>query len=288
MASAALFASCSDTSGKKTVETKSADTAAKTTQAPAPASAAGPDADAATILARKQVPVLCYHHIRHAASGKGLSEYDVTVDNFKDQMKTLADSGYKTILPEQLEAYLKKGTPIPEKSVMLTFDDTDEEQFSIAKPEMDKYGFKGVYFIMTISIGRPRYMSKEQIKQLSDEGHVIGSHTWDHHRVDRLQNENTIEYRGKKIVVNEWDFQLTNTKKQLEELTGKPVNYFAYPFGLWNKTALPEIEKRGYNMAFILSTARDEEKPLYTVRRIIVAPTWSSPGLLRVMRSSFK
>jgi peptidoglycan/xylan/chitin deacetylase (PgdA/CDA1 family) len=153
---------------------------------------------------------------------------------------------------------------------------------------MDKYGFKGVYFIMTISIGRPRYMTKEQIKQLADEGHSIGSHTWRHDRVDRLKDLNTIEYRGKKVEVNEWDFQLTNTKKQLEEITGRPIEHFAYPFGIWSKQALPKIEERGYKLAFQLSEKRDSTMPLYTVRRIIVAPTWSGEGVLKVMKSSFK
>ena len=280
-----VFVSCSDTSGKTPSGNNITPVASNSTPNSTKDSAdKGPVADAATIMSRVQVPILCYHHIR---PGKAKNEYEVTVDAFKAQMKALADSGYHTILPDQLYAYLTKGTPLPEKPVMLTYDDTDEEQFSIAKPEMDKYGFKGVYFIMTISIGRPRYMSKEQIKQLSDEGHSIASHTWDHHRVDKLQNENTIEYRGKKTVVNEWDFQLTNTKKQLEELTGRPVEYFAYPFGIWSKEALPEIEKRGYKLAFQLSTPRDTVQPLYTVRRIIVAPTWSAAGMLRVMKSSF-
>ena len=245
-------------------------------------------ASAAEILARKEVPILCYHHIRDIQMpSKALNGYEVTVAEFKAQMKALADSGYQSILPDQLYNYLVYGGSLPSKPVMITYDDTDEEQFSVAKAEMDKYGFKGVYFIMTISIGRPRYMTKEQIKQLSDEGHVIASHTWDHHRVDRLKAENTIDYRGKKTVVNEWDFQLTNTKKQLEELTGKPVEYFAYPFGLWNQQALPEIEKRGYKLAFQLSTKRDSIQPLYTVRRIIISPTWSAQGVLRVMNSSF-
>jgi len=73
----------------------------------------------------------------------------------------------------------------------------------------------------------------------------------------------------------------------LEELTGKPVEYFAYPFGLWNKQALPQIEKRGYKLAFQLSTKRDSIQPLYTVRRIIISPTWSAQGVLKVMNSSF-
>jgi len=243
-------------------------------------------ASAAEIMARKQVPVLCYHHIKEVV-GKNSAGYDVTIARFKEQMKALADSGYKTVTPDQLYNYLAYGGSLPKKPVMITYDDTDEEQFTIAKPEMDKYGFKGVYFIMTISIGRPRYMTKEQIKQLSDEGHVIASHTWDHSRVDRYTTEHTIDEGGRKKVVNDWDQQLVKTKTKLEELVGKPVEYFAYPFGIWSKNGLPEIEQRGYKMAFQLATQRDSLQPLYTVRRVIVAPSWSGPGMLRAMQSSF-
>lgn len=285
-----LFFSCSNsTADKGAAPKKDSPTviAAKTDSAHAQPS--GPIADAATIMKRKQVPILCYHHIRDLQMvSKASKGYEVTVQEFKDQMKILADSGFHTITPEQYYNYLAFGAALPNKPVMLTYDDTDEEQFSIAKPEMDKYGFKGVYFIMTISIGRPHYMTKEQIKQLSDEGHVIASHTWDHHRVDKLKSENTIDYRGKKTVVNEWDFQLTNTKKLLEEMTGKSVEYFAFPFGVWNRAALPEIEKRGYKMAFQLSEKRDSTMPLYTARRMIVSPEWSAPALVRIMGSTFK
>jgi hypothetical protein len=107
-------------------------------------------ADAATIMARQQVPVLCYHHIYDIP--RATREYDVTVNEFKRQMKILHDSGYHSVLPDQLYNYLAYGDPLPEKPFMITFDDTDEEQFSVAKPEMDKYGFKGVYFLMTISL----------------------------------------------------------------------------------------------------------------------------------------
>ena len=54
------------------------------------------------------------------------------------------------------------------------------DQFEVGRTEMKKYGFKGVFFIMTVSIGKKHYMSTAQIKQLSDEGNVIGSHTWNH------------------------------------------------------------------------------------------------------------
>lgn len=283
---AVLLAGCAGNSSEKTSAATSDTSAIVATKTDtAFKNPSGPIADAATIIARKQVPVLCYHNI---VDRKPKNLYEVALESFKSQMKALSDSGYKTITPDQYYNYLAYGAELPEKPVMLTYDDTDEEQFSIAKTEMDKYGFKGVYFIMTITMGKPRYMSKDQVKQLAEEGHVIGSHTWDHHRVDRLKDVNTIEYRGKKVEVNEWDFQLANTKKQLEELTGKPVEHFAYPFGIWSKDAIPQIEKRGYKMAFQLSEKRDADKPLYTVRRIIVSPTASGEALLKTMRSSFK
>ncbi|HET7897233.1 MAG TPA: polysaccharide deacetylase family protein [Flavisolibacter sp.] len=240
-------------------------------------------ADAATIMARPQVPILCYHHIREGAK----SEYEVSVSGFKAQMKALADSGYHTVLPDQLYNYLAYGDPLPSKPVMITYDDTDEEQFSIAKPEMDKYGFKGVYFIMTISIGRPRYMSKEQIKQLSDEGHAVASHTWRHDRVDKYLTTPHMDRDLKKIVNNDWDLQLVDTRKKLEDIIGKEIHYFAYPFGIWSKEGIPELRNRGFKLAFQLSTKRDPEEPLYTVRRIIVPPTWTPQGMIRTMKSSF-
>lgn len=280
-----ILSACSNSVAKETANTANP-TSPDSTSASSPKKPAAPT----EIVARKQVPILCYHHIRPIQmSSKANKGYEVTVDQFKAQMKVLADSGYHTVSPDQLQDYLLYGTSLPENPVMLTYDDTDEEQFSIAKTEMDKYGFKGVYFIMTISIGRPHYMSKEQIKQLSDEGHTIASHTWDHHRVDKyVVGDREIMDGNRKKIFNDWDVQLAGTKKKLEEITGKPVEYFAYPFGIWSKDVLKEINDRGYKMAFQLSTVRDSTQPLLTVRRMIVSPEWSANGVLKVMRSTFK
>ncbi len=228
-------------------------------------------ADAATILSRKQVPILCYHHIRDTKPG----DYVVPPALFASQLQALADSGYQTILPDQLYNYLATGAPIPEKSFMLTFDDTDEEQFTIGAAEMKKHNFKGTFFIMNISIGKPRYMSKEQLKQLSDEGNIIGAHTWDHHMVT-------------KYTPADWDIQLNEAKQKLETITGKPVVYFAYPFGLWNEAAIPELQQRHVKMAFQLSTKPDSTQPLYTIRRMLVPGTWSNDGLFKAMKRTFR
>lgn len=234
-------------------------------------------ADALTMASRAQVPVLCYHQIREWRAHESRLVKDVVVPPsvFRAQMQILADSGYHTILPDELYAYLTKGATLPSKPIMLTYDDGDVDQYNIAAPEMKKHGFKGVYFVMTVSLGRSIYMNKAQIKELSDEGNVIASHTWDHHDVRK--------YKG-----DDWVKQIEQSSKQLEDITGKPVTYFAYPFGLWNPEAIPELKKRHIAAAFQLSTKIDEQEPLYTIRRMIVPGDWGPTTMLKAMKQTFK
>lgn len=233
-------------------------------------------ADAATILARKEVPILCYHNIKDfsASAGEMTKTYTVKPAAFAEQMKALADAGYNSILPDQLYDYLLYNKSLPEKPIMITFDDTRGEQYSIGAAEMKKYNFKGVFFVMTVSINRPNYLSAAEIKDLSDSGNTIAAHTWDHHMVTKYTAE-------------DWNTQLVKPKAKLEGIIEKPISYFAYPFGLWNKEAIPEIKKSGYNMAFILSTKRDSIDPLYTVRRMIVSGNWSTERMMKAVETTF-
>ena len=237
-----LFAACTSSTDETKNKNKSSE---KNTE---DSNKLKPVADVATILSKKEVPVLCYHHIRPFSHGGRLMGYEVSPEGFAAQMKALSDSGYKTILPDELYEYLVHGASLPEKPVMLTYDDNDKEQFTIGETEMKKYGFKGVYFIMTISINRPRYMSEADLKQLSDSGHAVEGHTWDHHMVTKYTSAT-------------WDTQLVKPQKRLEAITGKTIKYFAYPFGLWNQAAITELKNHGYKMEFILSTTRDSTEP---------------------------
>jgi peptidoglycan/xylan/chitin deacetylase (PgdA/CDA1 family) len=233
-------------------------------------------ANAASILSRPQVAVLCYHQIRdwRPTDSKLAKDYIVPLAAFHEQMKMLSDSGYHSISPDQLYDYLTTGAALPPKPVLLSFDDTDLPQYTVARPEMEKYGFKGMFFIMTVSLGRPNYMSREQVKALSDAGNYIGSHTWDHKNV-------------KKYAAGDWATEVEKPTKVLEAITGKPIKYFAYPFGLWNEPAIPQLKQRGFTAAFQLSTKRDEQEPLYTIRRIIVPGSWTAAGLHTCMKRSF-
>jgi peptidoglycan/xylan/chitin deacetylase (PgdA/CDA1 family) len=269
-------------SGCSEVQSKTAATGVIITQEESVASPTTPPAppamaDAATIINRQEVPILCYHQVRdyRASDSKTARDYIVPPDVFRQQMKSLADSGYHTILPDQLNEYLLTGRELPSKPVVITFDDTRVDQYSVALPELNKYGYKGAFFIMTVSLGRPGYMSKEQVKQLADEGHSIGSHTWNHKNI-------------KTYVAEDWATQIQEPSRQLQSITGKPVDFFAYPFGLWNRDAIVKLKEHGFKAVFQLSAKRDPDDPLFTIRRIIVPGTWSGATMQRCMKNTFK
>lgn len=236
-------------------------------------------ADAKTILARKEVPVLCYHQIRNPTASDSKRAHDdiIAPDKFKEHVKMLADSGYTSILPDQLYDYLVYGKALPKKPIMFTFDDTDLDQFTVAAPTLKKYGFKGVYFVMTVSIGkkgRIAYMNKEQIKQLHDEGNTIASHTYDHKNFAQFTDA-------------DWETQIAKPNKTIEEITGKKPEYFAYPYGVFKASNLPKLKEYGFKLAFILSTKRDENYPLLTVRRIIDPGNYTAKNLYSSIQKSF-
>ena len=105
-------------------------------------------------------------------------------------------------------------------------------------------------------------MSTQQVKALSDEGFIIGCHTWDHHNVTGYKND-------------DWKIQLEKPKQQLEQITGKPVDYFAYPYGIWNEVAAEQLKSYSYKAAFQLVDKHSALSPNYTIRRIIVNGIWN-------------
>ena len=133
-----------DKSGEKN------DTTVQTTIQPVKQASIANNAD--QILDKQEVPVLCYHRIEDGKKG----DYTVSPATFSAHMQVLADSGYTSILPAQLFAYLLYIKNLPEKPVMITFDDSRTEHFNIAAPVMEKLGFRGVFFIMTITYNKKK------------------------------------------------------------------------------------------------------------------------------------
>ena len=138
---------------------------------------------------------------------------------------------------------------------------------------LEKHGFRGVFFIMTITYNKKNYMTKDQIAQLAKAGHTVGLHSWDHTMA--------VKYK----TPEDWKKEVVEPKKKLESITGMPVEYWAYPNGVFNHVAAQELSKY-FKISFELSTKRDSLLPLQCVRRIII-PDVSGQQLLKSMHKSF-
>jgi peptidoglycan/xylan/chitin deacetylase (PgdA/CDA1 family) len=231
------------------------------------------DKNAYTFKVSTQVPVLSYHNVQE--NPKKPSEYFISTAAFEKQIKHLKSKGYESVLPDDIYHHFKNGGCLPDKPIMFSFDDTRKEHYHIVAPILEKYGYKGAFFIMTIAIGKKNYMTSKEIKNLSDPGHCIGHHTLDHQNL-------------KKLPLKDWETQIDKPKKRLEKIVGKEVQYLAYPFGLCNDFAVQELKKRNFKGAFQLSGKQHKNDPLLTIRRIIVPGTWNGERLLKEITTAFK
>ena len=103
----------------------------------------GAFAQAATTRPLRQIPVLCYHHVQQ----QPLQQNNMFIShaNFTRQMQGLYDSVYRAVLPEQLVAYYNNGVSLPEKCVVISFDDGHDQQYTLAAPVLDRLQWKGVF-----------------------------------------------------------------------------------------------------------------------------------------------
>jgi peptidoglycan/xylan/chitin deacetylase (PgdA/CDA1 family) len=248
---------------------------AQTPPKPTATPTATPRTDLAAVASRAHVPVLCYHQIRTPTGADSASDraYIVRPSVLKAQMQALDDAGYTTITGQQLVDHMAKGAKLPRKPVLLTFDDASAGQYTQAFPILKRHHFKATFFIMTVVLGKPGWLTRGQVRALDRAGMEIGSHTWDHKSVP--------EYGG-----TDWNTELTQPTHDLQRLVGHRVPLFAYPFGLYSANAIPHLFEAGLRAAFQLADKLDRKHPLWTIRRIIV-PEISGKQLLREIKDDF-
>ncbi|MDR0951580.1 MAG: polysaccharide deacetylase family protein [Oscillospiraceae bacterium] len=219
----------------------------------------GPEEDIDT-----QLRVLLYHHIVEA--GETNADTMLLAD-FRRDMEAIRDSGYTTVGISDLEAYVNDGVPLPERAVLIRFDDGYLSNYTLAYPVLQEFGFKAVIFAIGVSIGHVTYkdtdtpitphFSYEQAREMVDSGLVeVQSHTWDMHQVESLdgldcrrgllrrENESEDEY----VAALSEDF--IKSRAGLETGTGQPVTALAYPYGLHDLMSLVVLSRLGVKVTF--------------------------------------
>lgn len=228
----------------------------------APTTTARRPATAAQMLARATVPVLCYHQVRAYEGGDSAytrGNLVIPPRALAAQLDAIAAAGYTTITPDTYWRHLQTGTGLPAKPVMLTFDDGKDNQALAGLPLLAERKMTATFFVMTVVIGNPGWMTKADVRRVADAGMTIGSHTWDHHMVTT--------YTG-----DDWKTQFDKPRATLRALSGQDVLDLAYPYGAWNAAAFTPLKAAGYRAAYQL---REDPiapaAPQYTLRRILAA-----------------
>jgi len=216
----------------------------------------------------KDVPILMYHHLDEVGDGGDT----ISVSVFEEQIKSLAEAGYTSILFSDLYNYVHSGTDLPEKSVVITFDDGYLSNYTLAMPILEKYGMRATVFAIGVSIGKDTYkdtgraihphFSLSEAKEMISSGVFdIQSHSYDFHQVAGLDSEpvrsGILQLEGESeseyIAAIQTDCDKMNGI--FEDAFGKNATVFAYPYGFRSLMSNIILRENG-----IVATVTTEEK----------------------------
>ena len=161
------------------------------------------------------------------------SFYTVTASQFKEQLKILNRHNYYPISLKDFIEYKKGLKTLPQRPIIITFDDGHRSNFKYAFPILDNYNFKAIFFVVTEKIGSKEFMSWEELKEISNNGIEIGSHGRSHRFLSKL---NDSEIRK----------ELVDSKNIIEDKIEKPVKFLAIPGGFYNHRVEQIAKEVGY------------------------------------------
>lgn len=201
----------------------------------------------------RRTPIVMYHDIVERR-GPGSVWFDCTVDEFKHQMALIRERKMTPISLQHLYEHLIGKRQIPQRAIVLTFDDNYQGFYDHAYPVLKEYGWPATIFVHTGFVGRsgpsrPK-MSWETLGELIKDPNIgIGSHTVNH--PDDLTLLSPSEQRR----------ELRDSKAQLERRLGIPIDFLSYPVGKNDATTRRLTDEAGYKMALTIANGPAEESP---------------------------
>ena len=215
------------------------------------------------------VPVIMYHSVLKDETS--WNDYVISPDTLKNDIEYLKAQGYEFILTSDLINYVNSGSPLPEKPVILTFDDGCYNFLTYVEPILRESGAKAVLSVVGSYAereeGEPQkasysYLNYAQIKELSRCGYVeIASHSYNMHELGvrrgalRKEGETAEQYRSAFIS------DLLLSIEGLENNCGITPKVYTYPYGFVSEESLEYVKGCRFQASYGV-----EEKPNYISR----------------------
>jgi peptidoglycan/xylan/chitin deacetylase (PgdA/CDA1 family) len=216
-----------------------------------------------------RIPILLYHSISNEASSS-FNPWTVSPSRFDEHVKFLREEGYTSLTVTELVNRLDDVARLPEKPVVVTFDDGFADFAESAIPVLTRYSFSSTLYVVTGYVGatsawlrsqgegnRPM-LTWEQIKELPAAGVECGAHTHSHLQLDTLRDSDAND-------------QIVWSRRELENRLGRSVDSFAYPHGYHRRVNRSQVQEAGYTSAcavkHAMSSLSDDH---FALARIIV------------------
>jgi len=243
------------------------------TPSPTVTPTAGPTPDGT--IRSVQIPILMYHYVSAPPGNADRVRKDLSVspERFESHLAYLKDSGYHTVLLDDLLYALTQGRALPEKPIILTFDDGYEDNYLNAFPLLTRYGMVGNFFIITdlVNEGYPEYLTWPQIEQMAASGQRFGSHSRNHP-----------DLRGKPVDYLVW--QALGGAEAIQEHLGYHPRWISYPSGGYDAEAIAVYKSANYWGGLAINPGTTERlADIFDLPRLRVRGTYDAADLAALL-----
>lgn len=228
----------------------------------------GPPPDQGTLVhSQAPVPILMYHVIATPPSGGSqLPELFVDPKDFEAQMKWLKDQGYTGVTLNQVYDAWFKGAEIPEKPVVISFDDGYRGQYVYARRTLRDLGWPGVLNLIVRTLNPGGELSTAMVQQMIKDGWELDSHTENHLDVATLSGP-------------ELEHEVGQSRVDLQHQFHQPVNFFCYPSGSYDAQSVKAVQDAGYLGATTTQEGLASKDHMFTLDRIRISNSDGVSGL---------
>lgn len=186
-----------------------------------------------------RIPILMYHYVEHV--GDQSDQVRISLNTLPEildlQIKTLKDAGYTFLTPAEIPSFFEGQRALPNKPIILSFDDGYRDFYTGAFPLIKKYQVKAINYVVSGFLDKPNNLTRKQLKEIAQSNLVeIGVHTVDH---VNLRGMDPQKAKG----------QIEKSKSDLEKELGLKVVSFAYPYGAFDLKTVELVKNANFETA---------------------------------------